>query len=1058
MAARCLAEAATEAKMGESTKARVECVIEIRDQSSSKANVTVKSEVEEVILLVTGMFPGKEYPVRIAAVNTMGPGPFASALLQVDPSMIVGHLSSSTSSSEVIGYTWLIALLGSLAFVLILISGVMLYYRRKGTRTHSQAKIGGYLAANTTDETTASSQSRVMISSTSNSLAKAQQPLWIDRRWQATLKDSNGSEKKLLGTLRNGTSGNGSSSNSEENEYAYIDRQNLGPFHTNGGGGTSIYEEHHQPHGMEDLEPYATTDILRQQRFNGGISTTSSARYIMPLSVTPMLHSRTARAADKRHKIYQRNARDARSCDNIDGLDQSSAYCYGRVIPPYAKVSVERMNGPFIPSFQGPPVYADGSFMPAQPYLYQPKANGSIYSNLNRQMAVGQMSPGKSHRVQPYAPVVHQLTQQLPPPLRLTDSCPSTYNSVSANQTDRKKKYHRNSRSSCSTFSNSESTPFLLNETPPQPSQRAQESLTPLLASKLTIFLLGVQWVSAAPKTFEEFLIEFNGDFEKPLREQGIEGFQDPYIPFVATHPDSTDNLCKIIPSLPEDECHGRKSTCWAPGSHDYDCIPTDLCCFDGCVNVCVTPDIPDLPEMPEIPDTYDPPPIYTVPVCETVYENRTEDKIEHICDIEYHEECHTTYVNKCEEKCKTHYETVTTTVHVEECTTEYFDNCTQVPTQECIKEWVPVTTTTHVEECHDVTEQVCHNETTPFCTWYDETVCHDEEITVTVPHTETECHTEYVEACEEVPDQECRTVEESKWVPKTEEQCKEVYKPECKEVDKELCYDIPNDECTTVSKPSTIHVNVTVCKTVHKTHCTTVYKEECTGSKFDSYTPYVCENVPHEECKPIATEKCTVHQKPMTTYIDEEVCKVVYHEQCDNFPEEVCHDVAHNECHDVTTHVEETFETQVCTNTTNSVCHEVPVQKCEEVTNHKEEQTTVEKCEKVPKEHCEDQTAQKCEDVTKEMCKSVPKETTIHVEEEKCKTVEVTKCDWYPEEVCKNVPKDETQEVPKEICVDVCSDKPVETCNMMPEEVCHEEVTPMVYPVPVEICKEVEA
>ena len=30
---------------------------------------------------------------------------------------------------EILGYTWVIALLGSLAFVLILISAVMIYYR-----------------------------------------------------------------------------------------------------------------------------------------------------------------------------------------------------------------------------------------------------------------------------------------------------------------------------------------------------------------------------------------------------------------------------------------------------------------------------------------------------------------------------------------------------------------------------------------------------------------------------------------------------------------------------------------------------------------------------------------------------------------------------------------------------------------------------------------------------------------------------------------------------------------------------------------------------------------
>ena len=55
------------------------------------------------------------------------------------------------------GYTWLIALLGSLAFVLVLISGVMLYYRRSlRHHGHNTSGLGhkntlGYLAASTTD-------------------------------------------------------------------------------------------------------------------------------------------------------------------------------------------------------------------------------------------------------------------------------------------------------------------------------------------------------------------------------------------------------------------------------------------------------------------------------------------------------------------------------------------------------------------------------------------------------------------------------------------------------------------------------------------------------------------------------------------------------------------------------------------------------------------------------------------------------------------------------------------------------------------------------------------
>ena len=77
-----------------------------------------------------------------------------------------GHLNGDPSTplmsyhNSVVGYTWLIALLGSLAFVLVLVSAVMLYYRKshftssliKGGRGNGGVNgNGGYLAANTSD-------------------------------------------------------------------------------------------------------------------------------------------------------------------------------------------------------------------------------------------------------------------------------------------------------------------------------------------------------------------------------------------------------------------------------------------------------------------------------------------------------------------------------------------------------------------------------------------------------------------------------------------------------------------------------------------------------------------------------------------------------------------------------------------------------------------------------------------------------------------------------------------------------------------------------------------
>ena len=49
-----------------------------------KTNVTVSGEATEMFLLVTGMAAGKDYPIRVAAVNQMGAGPQAEAALTID--------------------------------------------------------------------------------------------------------------------------------------------------------------------------------------------------------------------------------------------------------------------------------------------------------------------------------------------------------------------------------------------------------------------------------------------------------------------------------------------------------------------------------------------------------------------------------------------------------------------------------------------------------------------------------------------------------------------------------------------------------------------------------------------------------------------------------------------------------------------------------------------------------------------------------------------------------------------------------------------------------------
>ena len=39
--------------------------------------------------------------------------------------------------------------------------------------------------------------------------------------------------------------------------------------------------------------------------------------------------------------------------------------------------------------------------------------------------------------------------------------------------------------------------------------------------------------------------------------------------------------------AVPEESCVDATSTCWSPGQKDVDCLPEELCCFDGCANHC---------------------------------------------------------------------------------------------------------------------------------------------------------------------------------------------------------------------------------------------------------------------------------------------------------------------------------------------------------------------------------------------------------------------------------------------------------------------------------------
>jgi hypothetical protein len=157
--------------------------------------------------------------------------------------------------------TWIIAIVGSLSFVLVTLSGVIFYKRKWSVKNKS----GGYLAASTSDDF------HCHLQNCNGPILRSGDPskdpsLWIDRRWNTAdyEKDSNSSEKKLLSN----NFPHHSNSNSDT-EYAYVDRHNVSSFTNRSSGSES--RKNGARKNAESPEPYATTDILRKDnlRFAG---------------------------------------------------------------------------------------------------------------------------------------------------------------------------------------------------------------------------------------------------------------------------------------------------------------------------------------------------------------------------------------------------------------------------------------------------------------------------------------------------------------------------------------------------------------------------------------------------------------------------------------------------------------------------------------------------------------------------------------------------------------------------------------------------------------------
>ena len=150
----------------------------------------------EAIFRLNGLEKQAELPngkvaAKVAAFNSQGSGPFSdSATIELD---IHGHTLyyNEYSHQNTRQYTWLIALLGSVAFMLILLSSVMIYYRKRPK----------YLPTSTTSD---SDNYHCTLK------GAADGPLWIDRYFE---KES--SSAKLLSV-------SATMPNVKDSEYAYI--------------------------------------------------------------------------------------------------------------------------------------------------------------------------------------------------------------------------------------------------------------------------------------------------------------------------------------------------------------------------------------------------------------------------------------------------------------------------------------------------------------------------------------------------------------------------------------------------------------------------------------------------------------------------------------------------------------------------------------------------------------------------------------------------------------------------------------------------------------------
>ena len=157
----------------------------------------------EAIFRLNGLEKGLKV-VKVAAFNSHGSGPFsASTDIELDIHGQTLYYNERTGPQNSLQYTWLIALLGSVAFMLILLSSVMIYYRKRPK----------YLAASTSD----SDNYHCTLKGAPDG------PLWIDRYFE---KDSSAKLLSVSATMPNVK---------DSGEYAYIGNKPKSPMYLGDG-------------------------------------------------------------------------------------------------------------------------------------------------------------------------------------------------------------------------------------------------------------------------------------------------------------------------------------------------------------------------------------------------------------------------------------------------------------------------------------------------------------------------------------------------------------------------------------------------------------------------------------------------------------------------------------------------------------------------------------------------------------------------------------------------------------------------------------------------------